>query len=58
MFKEVLGQVDVMFDVIIEGTLPEKIAKVSRKMYDAFRYEGFSDDQAIQFITAILGKKS
>jgi NADH:ubiquinone oxidoreductase subunit B-like Fe-S oxidoreductase len=58
MFKEVLGQVDVMFDVIIEGTLPEKIAKVSRKMYKEFMDHGFTREESIQFITAILGKKS
>jgi hypothetical protein len=58
MFKELLDQVDVLFDVIIEGSLPEKIAKVSRKTHNAFVDEGFTQDEATQFLIAILGKKS
>lgn len=57
MFKEMLEQVDGMFDAIIEGTLPEKIAKVTRKMYDEFTLQGFTREDSVKFITAILSKK-
>lgn len=57
MFEEMLKQVDAMFDAIIEGTLPEKIAKVTRMMYDEFNAQGFTRDESVKFISAILSKK-
>lgn len=58
MFEEMLEQANAFFDAAIEGPLADNIAKFAWKQYKAFKYEGFSDEQAIQFITAILGKKS
>jgi len=58
MFEELLKQANGFFDAAIEGPLTENIAKFSRQQYLAFKYEGFTDDQAIQLLTAILGKKS
>lgn len=57
MFEEMLNQVDGMFDVILTGSLPEKIAKVTRKLYLEFLAQGFSHNESVQFITAILSKK-
>lgn len=57
MFEEMLTQVDSMFDLILTGSLPEKIAKVTRKLYLEFLAQGFTREESVQFITAILSKK-
>ena len=57
MFEEVLEHVDGMFDAILAGSLPEKIAKVTRKMHDEFGLQGFTREESVQFISAFLSKK-
>jgi|GEM_PF-4227005 DnaJ-class molecular chaperone len=58
MFEELLKQANGFFDAAIEGPLADNIAKFSRQQHEAFLRQGFTIDQSIQFVAAILGKKA
>lgn len=58
MFEELLQQANGFFEAATEGPLADNIAKFAYKQYKAFGDAGFGDGEAIQFVAAILGKKS
>lgn len=58
MFSELLAQANGFFESATNGPLADNIAKFAQKQYNAFLREGFTEEEAIQFVSAILGKKS